>query len=151
MWLASVTKLLTTVAALQCEEKGLFGLDDPISKILPAWASPDILTGFDESTGEPVFRKATKSITLRHLLTHTSGMALEQGHPLLARWRSWTQGKVADAAGVKSVAEGGDMMELMTAGFSVCIRSLSLFFSCVTVVLGKPFDADALSRTLSMT
>lgn len=121
MWLASVTKLLTTIAALQCVEKGLFGLDEPISKVLPAWANPDILTGFDEITGEPMFRKATKAITLRHLLTHTSGMALEQGHPLLARWRSWTQGKTGHEA-LQSVSEGGDIMELMAAGFSARFR-----------------------------
>lgn len=96
MWLASVTKLLTTVAALQCVEKGLFELDEPISRILPTWAHPDILTGFDDDdggTGEPVFRRATRPVTLRHLLTHTSGMALEQAHPLLAKWRGWTRDK----------------------------------------------------------
>jgi CubicO group peptidase (beta-lactamase class C family) len=120
MWLASMTKLLTTVAALQCVEKGLFGLDEPISKILPAWANRFILTGFNDSTGEPLFRKATKVVTLRHLLTHTSGMALEQAHPLLARWRSWTQGKTG-VGGLQSVSEGGDIMELMAAGFSVCV------------------------------
>ncbi|KEF54846.1 beta-lactamase [Exophiala aquamarina CBS 119918] len=125
MWLASVTKLLTTVAALQCVEKGFFELDAPISRILPAWANPDILTGFDDATGKPVLQKATKAITLRHLLTHTSGMALEQAHPVLAKWRRWAQGKPGDG-GFQSVAEGGSMMELMAAGFSDPVDDLDV-------------------------
>lgn len=133
MWLASVTKLLTTVAALQCVEKGLFELDEPISRILPAWTHPDILTGFDDGTGEPVLRKATKPVTLRHLLTHTSGMALEQAHPLLAKWRSWTQGMKEDG-GLQSVSEGGDIMALMAAGFSVCVLFCSSPFELVTFI-----------------
>jgi CubicO group peptidase (beta-lactamase class C family) len=142
MWLASVTKLLTTVAALQCVEKGLFKLDEPISRILPAWAHPNILTGFDEAGGEPIFRKATKAITLRHLLTHTSGMALEQGHPLLAKWRSWTEGKTHDA-GLQTVGEGGDIMDLMAAGFSVCIP----FRPHIDALIGTRVDPDALPGT----
>jgi CubicO group peptidase (beta-lactamase class C family) len=48
MWVASCTKLMTTVAVMQCVEKGLFTLDEDISRILPEWKSPDILTGFEE-------------------------------------------------------------------------------------------------------
>lgn len=82
---------MTTVAVMQCVEKGLLSLDVNVSDILPEWKSPDILSGFDPNTGEPQLKKATKKITLRHLLTHSSGMGYDFLSPLLKRWRDWTQ------------------------------------------------------------
>jgi CubicO group peptidase (beta-lactamase class C family) len=89
MWLASCTKLITTIAALQCIERSLFTLDSPtdVTRLLPEWQDPRILTGFTDS-GEPILRPATQNITLRHLLTHTSGMAYDFMHPLLMQWRA---------------------------------------------------------------
>ena len=58
---------------MQCVERGLLSLDDPIGKVLPEWTSPDLLTGFDED-GKPILKKARKTVTLRHLLTHSAGM-----------------------------------------------------------------------------
>jgi len=85
-WIASCTKLLTTIAALQCVEKGLWSLDADVSDILPEWRTSEILTGFDES-GEPQLSKATNTITLRQLLTHSSGMGYDFLSPELAKWR----------------------------------------------------------------
>ncbi|KAK5051380.1 hypothetical protein LTR84_003032 [Exophiala bonariae] len=75
MWIASCTKLLTSIAALQCVERGLLALDAPVSDILPELGSPSILTGLDADNGKPNLCKASKAITLRQLLTHTSGFA----------------------------------------------------------------------------
>ncbi|KIW69789.1 hypothetical protein PV04_02121 [Phialophora macrospora] len=86
-WIASCTKLLTTVCALQNVEQGKLILDDDVSGILPEWTSPDILTGWDN--GQPRFKKATKKITLRQLLTHSSGMGYDFLSPELAKWREW--------------------------------------------------------------
>jgi CubicO group peptidase (beta-lactamase class C family) len=88
-WIASCTKLFTTVAAMQCVEKGLITLDEDISRILPEWSSPDILTGFDKESGEPLLKKATKKITLRLMLTHSSGMGYDFLSPDLMKWREW--------------------------------------------------------------
>lgn len=88
-WIASCTKLYTTVAVMQCVEKGLITLDEDISGILPEWSSPDILTGFDKESGEPLLKKATKKITLRLMLTHSSGMAYDFLSPDLMKWRKW--------------------------------------------------------------
>ncbi|KAI8658077.1 Beta-lactamase [Fusarium keratoplasticum] len=85
-WVASCTKLITTVAVLQCVEKGLLELDQDISTILPEWKHPQVLTGFDEA-GQPLFRPAWSTITLRHLLTHSSGMSYSWMHPLLQRYQ----------------------------------------------------------------
>lgn len=73
-WIASMTKALTSVAAMQLVESGRLDLDTPIGKILPQLARRDILEGFDGS-GRPVLREARVPMTLAHLLSHTSGFA----------------------------------------------------------------------------
>jgi methyl acetate hydrolase len=71
-WLASLTKAVTAVAAMQLVERGKLSLDAPIGKLLPDLASPQVLDGFD-AKGEPKLRAAKNAVTLRHLMTHTAG------------------------------------------------------------------------------
>src|ERR1700712_5572373 len=75
-WIASMTKAVTAAAAMQLVEQGKLSLDEPIGKVLPDLASPQVLEGFD-AQGEPKLRPATKPITLRHLMTHTAGFAYD--------------------------------------------------------------------------
>lgn len=84
MWIASVTKLLTSISALQLVEKDLIGLDDDVGDILPFLKQVQILLGFDDA-GVPQYKPKTKPITLRHLLTHSSGIGYAEFYPLLAR------------------------------------------------------------------
>jgi CubicO group peptidase (beta-lactamase class C family) len=65
MWLASSTKLMTSIAALQCVERGLFKLDEDVTRLLPEFKDVEILRGFEEGTEKPILVKATKTITLR--------------------------------------------------------------------------------------
>lgn len=76
-WIASMTKALTSVAAMLLVEEGRLELDAPIGTLLPALAAPRVLEGFD-GTGAPKLRPARNPITLRHLLTHTSGYSYER-------------------------------------------------------------------------
>jgi methyl acetate hydrolase len=75
-WIASMTKAVTSAGAMQLVEQGKLSLDEPIGKLLPDLASPQVLEGFD-AKGEPKLRAARKPITLRQLMTHTAGFCYE--------------------------------------------------------------------------
>lgn len=68
----SMTKPVTSVAIMQLVEQGKLKLDDAVGQWLPALSSPQILEGFEN--GQPKLRTAAKTVTVRHLLTHTSGL-----------------------------------------------------------------------------
>src|SRR5712691_5999309 len=71
--IASMTKAITSVAAMQLVEAGRFNLDDPVEKYLPAFAKLPVFESFDGATGDYRLRPATRAVTVRHLMTHTSG------------------------------------------------------------------------------
>jgi len=72
-WIASMTKLVTSVAALQLIADGRLSLETPVASLLPKFAELPILDGFD-AAGAPRLRKAPDAPTVRHLLTHTGGL-----------------------------------------------------------------------------
>ena len=74
--MASMTKPLVAVAALQLVEQGRLALDEPAGERLPELAAVQVLDGFDDA-GAPRLRSPRRAVTLRHLLTHTAGFAYE--------------------------------------------------------------------------
>ena len=84
--LASMTKAVVSVAAMQLVEAGKLSLDAPIGDLLPDLAAPQVIAGFAED-GSAVLRAAKRPITLRHLLTHTSGLGYDFVQAEVARAR----------------------------------------------------------------
>jgi CubicO group peptidase (beta-lactamase class C family) len=72
--IASQSKAITSTAVMMLWEDGKFRLDDPISKYIPEFKNPQVLTGFTFSDTTFSAVPANKEITIRHLLTHTSGL-----------------------------------------------------------------------------
>jgi len=72
--IASMTKPITSIAAMQLFEQGRFALDDPADKYFPEFANPMVFESFDNATGAYAVRPAATKITIRQLFTHTSGL-----------------------------------------------------------------------------
>ncbi|MDP1582313.1 MAG: serine hydrolase domain-containing protein [Bradyrhizobium sp.] len=84
--IASMTKPITSVALMQLVEQGRLGLDDAAEKYLPELAGLKVFESFDPATGAYKLRPASRPATVRHFLTHTSGLA----YPFTsATWRDF--------------------------------------------------------------
>jgi len=74
--IASMTKSVTSVAVMQLYESGALLLNDPVSRYLPAFADMQVLTPTGDGDGSQyTLEPARRPITIRHLLTHTSGIS----------------------------------------------------------------------------
>jgi methyl acetate hydrolase len=83
--IASMTKAITGAGAMQLVEKGRMGLEQPMGDVLPVIKDVQVLEGFDRD-GKPRLRDPKSPLTLRHLLTHTSGYGYDVFNPDLARY-----------------------------------------------------------------
>ena len=105
-WLLSMTKAFTATAAMQLIEQGRMGLDQPAADILPELAAPRILEGFD-AAGQPILRAARRPITVRHLLTHTSGYTYSIWSEAITRYEQVTG--MPDIATCRNAAFGAPL------------------------------------------
>ena len=76
--IASQTKAITSAAVMMLYDEGKFLLDEPVSKFIPAFAKPKVLVSFNEKDSSFTTTPAKKEITIRDLLTHTSGIGYAQ-------------------------------------------------------------------------
>ena len=81
--IASMTKALTSTAAMQLVERRQVSLDDAVSKYFPAFSTLSVLSSFDAKSGDYTVRPATRPVTVRHLFTHTSGLGYDFTSPIV--------------------------------------------------------------------
>ncbi len=73
--IASQTKAITSVAVMMLYEEGKFLLEDPVSKFIPSFANANVLDKFNDKDTTYTTVPAKRQITIRDLLTHTSGLS----------------------------------------------------------------------------
>jgi CubicO group peptidase (beta-lactamase class C family) len=145
----SNTKLITSCAAMLLFEEGQFRLDDPIERYIPQLAKRRVLrpdaTGLDDT--EP----ARSLITIRHLMTHSSGLSYGLLDPGTLIYKAYTERKVNDPD--LSLA---DMVEALADLPLVFHPGTSWEYSVATDVMarlieilsGQRFDSFIQSRVL---
>lgn len=82
-----MTKLASAISILQVVEKGLISLDEDVRSKIPFLGEVEIIKGFDNAKRRPILEPNTSPITLRQLLTHTTGLAYDLSDELLMKWR----------------------------------------------------------------
>ncbi len=115
MRIASMTKVVTSVAAMQLVEQGRIGLDEPLGTHVPELAAAQVLEGFDDA-GTPRLRPPRRPITLRHLLTHTAGFAYHMWNADILRYHASAGVPTIDTLkksclGIPLVCDPGDRWE----------------------------------------
>ena len=99
--IASQTKAITTVAALMLWEEGKFAFDDPISKFIPSFANQQVLATFNPKDTTFTTVPAKRAVTIRDILTHTSGI----GYPAIGTPEAnaiYAKNQVTGGVGVKN-------------------------------------------------
>jgi len=83
--MASMTKPITSTAIMILVDEGKLKLDDEVAKYLPTWKDPQVISKFNEADASFETRPAKRQITIRHLLTHTSGIGYGFSSPMLTK------------------------------------------------------------------
>jgi CubicO group peptidase (beta-lactamase class C family) len=90
-FIASMTKPVTSVAIMMLFEQGKLNLDDPVSKYLTGFDNLQVITKFNEKDATYETRPVKRPIRIRHLLTHTSGIAYGAFNPTVDRIKETTK------------------------------------------------------------
>ena len=82
--IASMTKPITSVAVMMLYEEGKLDLDDPVSQYMPRMKFLEVITSFNEDDGTYAIQNTERQVTIRHLLTHTSGFGYSFSNRVLS-------------------------------------------------------------------
>lgn len=143
--IASMTKAITSVAAMVLYEQGHFQLNDPVAKYLPEFAQMSVISGVDEEGNVTATVPATRPIKIIDLMTHTSGI----GYPFIPSkvQRSYHDAGLIDGLTVKDLKLASQIKVLATqpllfepgSAFAYGLSTDVLGY-LVEVVSGKPLD-----------
>jgi len=145
--IASQTKAITATAVMMLWEEGKFRLDDPIYKYIPEFKNTGILATFNKKDSTFTTKPTTKPITIRHLLTHTSGI----GYGMIdsdARFRKiYHKAGIIDAFTTQPVTLKENITKLATMPLHqnpgekfVYSEGLDVLGYFVEIISGMPFD-----------
>src|SRR5215212_6792086 len=139
----SMTKPVTSVAAMQFWEEGRFELKDPVSRFLPEWEHVRV---FREGTSlKPVATPATEPVRMWHLLTHTAGLTygFHYAHPVDELYRAagfeWAPAKGKDLAACCDLWAGLPLLFEPGTEWNYSVAS-DVLGRVVEVVSGQPLD-----------
>lgn len=143
----SMSKVVTSVAAMMLVEEGKLSLSDPVSKYIPEFKSIRVLTG--GSADAPQLADAVRPVTIRHLLTHTSGLTYSWGNDpvpeLYRRAKIFNVDSLKEFAGriasLPLIAQPGDR-------YNYGVNTDILGY-VVEVTSGMPFDKFVQTRILA--
>jgi CubicO group peptidase (beta-lactamase class C family) len=141
--IASMTKPITSTAIMMLIDEGRLGLDDPVSMYLPGFDHLQVITKFNAADATYETRPAKRAMTIRHLLTHTSGIGYAFSNPIVARLLQGTQKSEWE---LPLLHDPGDKWT-----YSASTRVLGLVVEKVT---GKPLDVflqERIFQPLGMT
>ena len=144
----SNTKLITSCAALLLFEEGHFQLDDPIEQFIPQLANCRVL--YRDATSLDQTEPAVRSITIRHLMSHTSGLSYGLFEPGTLIFNAYNERKVINPA--TTLAEMMDVLAdlplIYHPGTSWEYSVIDVLARLVEVISGQRFDAFIQSRIL---
>ena len=140
--IASMTKPVTSVAIMMLMESGKLHLDDPVSKYLPGFDHLKVIKSFNAADGSYETRPAVRAMTIRHLLTHTSGIGYAFSNPIVNRLQSGTQQREWD---LPLLQDPGAQWN-----YSASTRVLGLIVEKVSGQTLEDFDQQHIFKPLGM-
>ncbi len=145
--IASQSKAITATAVMMLWEEGHFGLDDPISTYIPEFKDPVVLERLDDRDTSYTTQPADQEITIRHLLTHTSGLGYGTIDPDVRFKMIYAQAGITDLFTTEPVSIGDNVKKLAKLPLHhhpgeayLYSEGLDVLGYFVEVLSGQPFD-----------
>lgn len=140
--IASMTKPVTSVAIMMLMEEGKLKLDDPVSKYLTGFDNLRVITKFNEKDATYETRPAKRPMTIRHLLTHTSGIGYGFTNPIEYRL---TQATKKGEWELPLLSDPGDKWN-----YSASTRVLGMIVEKITGTPLEVWDQEHIFKPLGM-
>jgi methyl acetate hydrolase len=140
--IASMTKPVTSVGIMMLLEQGKLQLDDPVSKYLSGFDNLKVITKFNEADGTYETRPAKRAMTIRHLLSHTSGIGYAFCNPIVARLQKGNQKSEWE---LPLLSDPGDKWN-----YSASTRVLGLIVEKVSGMNLEAWDQEKILKPLGM-